>query len=242
MRSRYIAGLIVAIFTGSLATQAPAYGGVINGHFETGDLSGWSVVGTASVVTAAFGVTPPNGSFQALIQSQSASFTGVPVDILEASLGLPPGGLDLVTGPEIQGSAIYQTVQVKAGETLKFRWNFLTREEPHAGFFNDFAFFAIIPAAGPGDAFKLADTDSPLVPSNTPFNWETTYQDGAWNPGTYRIAFGVIDVFDDGIRSGLLIDAVSASAVPEPTSLALVMVGGLLMAPFCSRRKRGLNL
>jgi hypothetical protein len=46
-------------------------GTIVNGSFGTGDFTGWSTIGNTSVVTSQFGVSPVNGSFQALLSTSS---------------------------------------------------------------------------------------------------------------------------------------------------------------------------
>ena len=61
----YSSGLLVDNFSltgGSLA----------NGTFSSGDFTGWQTIGNTSIVTSAFGISPENGTYQALIS------TGVP--------------------------------------------------------------------------------------------------------------------------------------------------------------------
>jgi hypothetical protein len=40
-------------------------GGLVNGSFATGDFIGYSTIGNASIETAAFGISPTTGQFQA---------------------------------------------------------------------------------------------------------------------------------------------------------------------------------
>lgn len=70
---------------------------------------------------------------------------------LETSLGLSPGALDLDTSNfefAYEGSAIYKTINVKAGDKLNFEWNFLTNEtsssiDPFIGSLPDYSFFLV---------------------------------------------------------------------------------------------------
>ncbi|MCZ8356594.1 MAG: PEP-CTERM sorting domain-containing protein, partial [Microcystis sp. LE19-388.1G] len=57
-----VAGLLVAT-----AETSPA--AVLNGSFETGNFSDWNTTGQTSVKTSGFGVTPVNGSYQAVLQT-----------------------------------------------------------------------------------------------------------------------------------------------------------------------------
>lgn len=75
----------------------------------------------------------------------------------------------------------------------------------------------------------LADTFfTPYVSSSSTFNSETGYQTTTFmltQSGTFTLGFGVMDVDDEIVLSGLLIDNVqltsSASPIPEPSSLVV---------------------
>ncbi len=46
-------------------------GTIVNGSFGTGDFTGWSTIGNASVVTSSFGITGTDGPYQAFISTAS---------------------------------------------------------------------------------------------------------------------------------------------------------------------------
>src|SRR5262249_18710857 len=74
-----------------LAADGRARGGsIVNGGFETGDFTGWSTLGNASVVDASFQTGPALGQYQALVSSAIGS---VDVGSLEGALNLGPGSL-----------------------------------------------------------------------------------------------------------------------------------------------------
>ena len=94
--------LLRATLTATLALLAlagPARAGFINGSFESGSLTGWQTTGDALVVTAAFGVTPSAGGFQAFLTTATNNgdfnnFSGtdaVSAAALESFLGLSAG-------------------------------------------------------------------------------------------------------------------------------------------------------
>ncbi len=202
-----------------------------NGSFETGDFRGWRTIGNNSIETDDFGSGPTQGEFQALI-SNAASRTDSPVvdSELEEFLDLAPGVLDgLSNGDVTEGSAIKQTFTAEAGDILRFDWNFLTNEATPEGTFNDFAFFSLTPLT-----LELADTGESFVSSLTPFSQETEFQTESIaisEAGTYSLGFGVVDVEDDIIDSGLLIDNVRIGdiepndTIPEATPTDLVGEG-----------------
>ncbi len=139
---------------------------------------------------------------------------------------------NLVEEEVFEGSAIKKTITVDAGDVLSFDWNFLTdvTESDRSSFYNDFAFFTLSQTVG-----KLADTYSTLLESLSDFPRETgfsTYQHTFTAAGTYTLSFGVADVGDGSVRSGLLVDNVVIShsstptSIPEPTAaLGLLSFG-----------------
>ncbi|MEL7036767.1 MAG: PEP-CTERM sorting domain-containing protein [Cyanobacteria bacterium J06592_8] len=210
------------ITTLTVAVTAPAQALIINGGFETGDFTGWQTIGDSSIETNAFGTGPTEGTFQALVTTDFGSNSD---RAIENFLNLSNGTLDnLSTTNATQGSAISQTFDVTAGQTLSFRWNFLT-DEFTPTVFNDMAFVSL---AGVGQ--KLADTNSTFVLSSvSSFNEETgfaTFSKTFDTSETIKLGIGVLDVLDSAVDSGLLIDEVTLTPknidpkpVPEPLSI-----------------------
>lgn len=182
-------------------TVAPVPGKVADFGFEAGDFSGFSTLGNTSVETADFGIAPTEGAFQALL---SSSGFGASDTAIEDFLGLSSGSLDtLGNGNATAGSAIQlDSITVEAGTVLSFDWNFLTNELTPTSF-NDFGFVVI------EEASTLANTNDVFVLSSSSFNEETGYQQFEFKfdtGGTFDIGFGVLDVEDTIVDSGLLID------------------------------------
>ena len=202
--------MIVTLFFFACNT---AFGGVMlstsiqNGSFESG-LTNFSVVGNATIETAAFGSGPTDGTSQALL------FTGDPTvtdEEIETFLGLSPGELNALAdvpldpldplgpfGPldpfddVTSGSAISQSITGQAGDVLSFDSNFLTDEPEQDGTFNDFAFFSLANAQG---ATVIADTLSELSPSLTSFEDETGFSTTTFvlpSSGTFTLGFGCL--------------------------------------------------
>lgn len=188
---------------------------LLNGGFETGNFAGWTTLGESSIQTSAFGSSPSEGWFEALLSTGGATFAD---SILEEFLGLDSGSLDQIakqsTGinEATEGSAIRQTFTAKAGDILSFDWNFLHNidipELP--GIFNDFAFVSI------NSVSTLANATSPLLmTSMTPFSQETGFQTFSFTiptTGQYSLGIGVVDVGDRTVDSGLLVDNVTLTS------------------------------
>lgn len=182
-----------------------------NGSFETGDFAGWSTIGDTSIETDSLGIFPTDGANQALISSGDSDAGGSVEDSdLEEFLDLVPGTLDALSGSDaFEGSAIKQTFTVEAGDVVSFDWNFLTNEGTPSDTFNDTAFLNVN-----GFTFELADTGSTFVDAAgvDEFSEQTDTQTLTFaiaNAGTYTIGFGVVDVGDAVVDSGLAIDNVA---------------------------------
>jgi hypothetical protein len=229
---------------------------LINGGFETGNFTGWSTAGDALVIDASLGIPPPAGNFQALITnapalfvpgghsesysgvSSIAAYSGGPsiTSPLEAFLGLPAHSLPdlgqtlplVFNGTPIEGSGIRQSFTASAGgDILSFRWNYLTRESCCVQA-SDFAFAVL-----DGNLFLLASAASPFLPSNAPFFLsESGYQFFATTltPGAHYIGIGVVDTWDETVNSAVLVDNLSVTKIPEPTSWWLLGLGVIIMA------------
>jgi hypothetical protein len=218
---------------GVCLSQAQAI--TINGGFELGNFTDWNPIGLTSIETSAFGSGPPQGIYGALLQ------TGVETDFnvfeLDTALGLAGFPTDSLFNYGSMGGSVITTevVDVKAGDTLSFQWNFLTNEliDPNLTR-NDFAFFTVVPTLAPLTATvnQLADTNSTFMTSTTmSFQNETGFQTKSItfsSAGTFRLGFGVVDVGDFAATSGLLVDNVKLTPVPEPTSI----LGTAVMAGF----------
>ncbi|WP_218081696.1 hypothetical protein [Anthocerotibacter panamensis] len=194
---------------------------VVNPGFE-GGFAGWSTLGNTNIQTVAFGITPTQGSNQALLVNVGGAVTAASLEsFLFGSANGTLTGLGATTG-----SAITQTFTANAGETLTFSWDFLTNEflqEPQS---NDFAFITLN-----GAVLATLDTFTPgfITPSAAGFfDSDTGYSTRSFalaTTGTYTLGFGVANRFDTLIRSGLLVDNVQV--VPEPLStMGLVFLGG----------------
>lgn len=225
--TRGIAPLLGVAVVLSTALSAPA---ASNLSFETGDLTDWQSVGDADVVDSSFGVTPTDGSYQALMQTGLA--TNESAAGLASFLRIDVATLNGVTtgGDVAGGAAIAQQFALGAGDTLSFDWHFLSMEFPNTQPHNDFAFALLTDTADNSiiDLVMLADTtDLDWATSPTaywfevPGGYKPAELAAAPLPGLYQLSFGVVDLEDPILASALLIDNVSVatSIVPVPTAI-----------------------
>jgi hypothetical protein len=235
-----------------LGTMSPLRADIVNGNFETGDLTGWTVVGATQATavgshtvqtpirTPVGGVTttPFAGSFQGLIRPGSFP-SGL--NLIEQTLGLAPLTLPYPSLNErglSNGGAIYQDVTVGAGDRLSFRFSF-TEQEDQDGFYADFGFYSIT-----GPATSVFQTiRNPFVtgsPEITSGGYQLVNYDFA-AAGTYRIGFGSANYNDITFDPALYVDGAqiqSAVAVPTPAGVVLGLVGMMTLG-IARRSRRG---
>lgn len=204
-----------------MVLSASASATVVNGDFETGDLSGWTASSGAFVTTSAIA-----GAFSAELNSGGS----LSVSAMEAFFGLTAGSLtaaDLTDPtPEYAGEAIKQTVSVSAGDVLSFDWTVEFLEGNTT--YNDAAFFATVDS---GDVIiELADgISSPGIVSGT-----GTYT--FLTSGLHTIGFARINGGDGCCGGPLYVDNVSFTGVPAPLTGTLLLGGLALLA---SRKLKG---
>lgn len=221
----------------TLALAPAAFAQVINGDFIS-SLSGWSAAGDASVrdgagfiTTASFSQDDDNlGNGFYNFSGSEPTFASD----LETFLGLSADSLspDVNSGVfAFEGSAIFQSVTVQAGDVLRFDWTFLTNEDGG----NDYAFLVI-----DGTVFNLSNGLTLTSASSYDFGFTTTgqsYQSSVFDSAaTLNVGFGVVDVDNFVGSSALVVDNVSVAAVPEPSAFAAL--AGFAALGFAALRRR----
>lgn len=263
-------GFTTLTIIAGLTFSGTAKATTLNGGFENG-FAGWETIGDYRIENSSFGISPVEGNSQAFlstafnevvkVDANGNEVTGgnaVPVafisgypnleEFLNVSTFFGDTSLsDVATAEPIEGSAIRQTFDAVAGQTLSFSWNFLTNESVGQAAiddftypdFNDFA-FALLQSDSSSQLIKLADTLSNFSNSSTVLDNETGFQTFSYiipTTGTYSLAIGVADVGEPTRISELLVD--NAQVVPEGSSaFGLVGFGVSGIALILKRKKR----
>jgi hypothetical protein len=253
--SRRSRSLLPVAALACLGVASSAHASLTNGNFATGDFTGWTTTGIASVETASSIGEPTTGgdAHQALIQTSTLTGNPVAVAAIDTFLGTTPT-LTNSANDFLSGSAFKQTFTAAAGSTLSFDYNFLTDQATDGTGEPDEAFAFLLfngatasnnPDLGePFNAIKLANASDTTFKNESGY---TTYVFGSqyFNvAGSYTLGFAVLngsavsDIVISDARTfppdtGLLVDNVNLASggVPEPTTLALMAMAsaGLLL-------------
>ncbi len=238
-----------------------AFAQLPNGGFESGDLSNWTAGGGGAVEAlqaAGFtpAITPPEGSWFALLSDG-------PGDVA----GAPGGNFDSNGTNDFDSSTLSTTfTTVASGENLSFRWAFITSEVGESGTFDDLfevTLDGISVLSGsvnhPGGVSPFPDTPAydgtaytvngagPTAGSSfgsgvSPFR---SFCLEIADPGTYTLQFLIADQGDAVFDTGLLVDEVRVpsacnSSITQITDSAgadlEVKGGGLFFTPVLNRR------
>jgi hypothetical protein len=217
---------------------------IVNGGFETGDLSGWTVAGLGADVEVLSAdsfepeIAAPEGGYFALLSTGPG----------ETNLALGPD-LDGNTFPDNDTAALWQTFTLLPNQvpaTLSFRWNFLSAEVGgHDDFFMVNLNGSKILTGSVPDAPNY-QSPFPDVPPLDEINYTvisygltdgSAFDGGACGfrvfsytivaPGNYTLEFTVADQEDRFFDSGLLIDAVRLELPTIPPISGGGDIGGL---------------
>lgn len=219
-------GVLVALSLGS-AAQAAA---LVNGNFA--GLAGWQTVGDASASGNTLWLSnAATGSDAHNISGTSAVETWALPATLQPYVPL----LDTADGEALEVSGAGQGFSAAAGSVLSFKWNFGTYDS----YQGDYGFVAV-----DGQIFSLASlasfapTDADLIGSAGLLTGWRDFSITLSGNGSHSVIFGVVDIVDTALTSTLAIADVRVSAVPEPSSWALALVGLAAIGGVARRRQR----
>lgn len=212
---------------------------------------GWSVAGDVSapddhtlLLTTAFDASDDAGA--SAVVGSGAIAAQQPRGVEELA-GLAIGALDTtidgVAHQAMEGSVVSRTLWFQAGDTLSFRWQLLSNEDPLSGL-PDLAFVSI--------GGQLIELGTPQIANQQgsfgfqhSSGWQTfthTFTDtGPVALANIELAFGVVDRGDTTVSTALAIQGVTVTPVPEPMTWGL-MASGLMVCGglgWARRRSRG---
>ncbi len=185
------------------------------------DLGPWTPLGDVLVQGGSYTLTT---AFNA---EDDAPFnlSGTPaayIEDVENAAGVPAYALDLLDQPAYEGSLLWQSFAVQAGQTLQFSWSWSTQET----LFEDRAFFVV-----DGSVFTIAlRSTAASLPGTFSYTFGST--------GTSRVAIGVVDTGDFSGVSTLNISNVQLAPVPEPATWGLMLLGGAFIARRVQARRQ----
>ncbi len=250
--------MIVALSAG---VALPAFAQLPNGGFENGDLGGWTaggggVVEALQAANLTPAITPPEGTWMALLSNG-------PGDIA----GAPGGNFDSNGTNDFDSSTLSTTfTTVAAGENLSFSWAMITSEAGGSGRFDDIFDITLNGISVFSGSINHPGGVSPFP--DTPAYDGTAYAVGGGgptsgssfgngvspfrsfclsiaDPGTYTLQILIADQGDAVFDTGLLIDDVQ---VPSACSSTITQVtdssgalleakgGGLVLTPVLNSR------
>jgi hypothetical protein len=239
---KYLLVLAICLFAHSMPANA-----ITNGGFETGDFTGWSIIGDALVINSSFGTVPPRGSFHALISNAPSdnSFNVNPDNLVAFSgtnsvspfeiapfLGVSPDDWTTLAGP-FDSSGIKQAFFTTGG-FLTFTWNYLSDESGTSAPFVQQVDPAFLVLDGSFHSLIAGNLLS-ISPSPSIFLGEAGYQTTSifLGAGTHTVAFVIGEHSDPEIMSALLIDNVFI--VSEGPAWLLFVLGLITFAAVSSR-------
>lgn len=251
-----LAALAATALISHIAQAAP----VVNTS-NVASLSGWNASGDVAIKpTGTAGLTLPQtslllGTAVTDAQDDDPAAAGAynislsnPVaagSTLETSVGLTPGALDDNTQFHyaMEGSSAWKDFSVTAGDTLKVNWQLFARPDTGtSGIPLPDAAWLVWTQGASTQLIKLADVlSSPLNAINN--GWLASgaqqYTWSATSTGTARLGFVVADMDSFDTTTVLSIsNVVQTSAVPEPSTVLLVLAGLAMMVYMSRRQKR----
>lgn len=174
----------------SLGIAGTAQAQIVNGSFETGNFSGWTLIGYGGVQGASY--SPTDGIRAGVITTGGSASPSTIASLLGTG---PLGGT--------AGSALSQIISADAGTTITFDYRFVCNDYMP---FDDFAGVAI-----DGQVIILGRVENCDGLGGGPPGFEdanpwATYTHTFNTSGSHTVGFFVLDLLDTAVDSGLVID------------------------------------
>lgn len=210
--------------------------------------AGWSTAGDVSaldehtlLLTTAYDATDDAGT--SAVVGSGAIAAQQPRGVEELA-GLAIGALDTTIDGVLhqaqEGSVISRTLWVSAGDTLSFRWQLLSNEDPLSGL-PDLAFVTL-----GGQLIELGSASIADQPGSAGFQhgsgWMTFTHTFTGTSSlalnNIELALGVVDRGDTSTSSALAIQGLAVTPVPEPTTWGLMASGLMVCGGLAAARRR----
>jgi hypothetical protein len=256
--------LPVLIALSALASVGAAQAAVVEGFESTSLTQGSNAIGDASIQGVYFTINPTQLTHQLLLTSinNAAGADPTPANPQNqsgfnavANVTTPGGLADFfgVTANTIrngtpvgqEGSGFKMSLgALNVGDVVSFDYDFLTKE---TGSHADFGFALLQNTTASTNNYQVFSQASaagtPTTGAGNPFNLETGYHTFSFtitSAGNYSLGLGVADATDKTIASGALIDniSVTSAAVPEPSTIGLMIAGAVSLAAARRRFKK----
>ena len=221
--------------------------------FESGGFNGGDMIsGDVGVRGTYFTIAPSEGTKQMLMTtinnssdvgySNQSGNNANSVTTIAAFLGESTSAIHDGIAQGFEGSAFTISLgALNVGDVITLNYDFLTAEDPTGSHHNDFAFWEL--NSGAIHIFSDVNTSSlhPTDASNMVFGLETGYQTltiTITTAGTYTLGLGVMDATTGDNPSGLLVDNIVVTPVPEPTTVGFTLAGAALLVALRSRIRK----
>lgn len=231
-RPLFLVGALLAV------ASTPAAADVFDGNFSGDIFADWHAEGTYGRFTRSVGVTTTD--YAALLRVTETAQQQSPA-YLEGKLGISTGALSsipLMSRP-VEGSTLSQTFVAKAGDVVRFEYQYWNGEISDRGAaLHDFSFVSLSSAGQPNVVQTLVDSsDRRIVPGAFSYLTETYAGQSAWlsgsvlvpTSGVWKLGFGLLEGGDHRYGAGLLIDSVRIVAAPVPEAdVRVMLLAGLI--------------
>lgn len=209
----------------ALAIAGPAMAAnlVTNGDFETSNLSGWTFTNTGGgsvPVTIQYGQNGPYPS--------GAYGEAVPSGPNGGAYGL------YFSSDTARPHAMSQLVNLVAGQTYSLSFDFYVPQNGYNNA-NDATLGFTIGDAQAGDIFRTGSADG--VPPRTWRTFSTSWTALADGDVALSLNFNGLGLREGDLAADFVVDNIAMTAVPEPTTWAL-MIGGFGLAGMQLRRRK----